>query len=134
MKWLKPRNVLLVMAAIAILSAAYLLLNPTSTQAPGPSGQQATRQNTIKTYDLKVEGSRLVAGPNVITVKQNETVKLRVTADTKDELHLHGYDKKLELEPGKTVEVTFLADMSGSFEAELHESEAPVFVLEVYPE
>ena len=120
----------MIIAALLLVPAFYLLKPAANSSTDTPV--QKTNKSQIVT--LKIEDSKLVEGSSKVRVKQGESVTIQVTADTEDELHLHGYDKKLELKPGQTAEVTIKANISGSFEAELHTSEAPVFVLEVYPE
>ena len=48
-------------------------------------------------------------------------MRLQVVADTADEVHLHGYDKKVDLVKGKPANLTFKADVPGIFEVELEE-------------
>lgn len=132
MKWLSLKNILLIFVALAFLGSAFLVFRP----SPNNNQQiSSPRDNASpRVFDFRIQGDRLISGESSIRVKQGDVVTLKVTADAEDELHLHGYDKSLELAPGKTAETTFTADMSGRFEAELHKSEAPVFALEVYPE
>ena len=54
-----------------------------------------------------------------IRFKQGETVRFRVRADVADEVHVHGYDLMKDIEPGKTIEFSFPADITGIFEIEL---------------
>ena len=46
-------------------------------------------------------------------------VTLRVISDVADEVHLHGYDKHVDVEKGGTADLTFTATLTGVFEAEL---------------
>jgi heme/copper-type cytochrome/quinol oxidase subunit 2 len=46
-------------------------------------------------------------------------VSIRVTSDVADEVHLHGYDKKVDVAPGAPATLTFTADIPGIFEVEL---------------
>jgi hypothetical protein len=68
-----------------------------------------------------------------ITVKKGDKVTIRAKSDTADELHIHGYDKEVELEPGKTGSITFTADIDGIFAIELHHSDSQVGTLRVNP-
>lgn len=48
-----------------------------------------------------------------------EVVSIEVTSDVADEVHLHGYDKKVDVTPGAPATLTFTADIPGIFEVEL---------------
>ena len=72
----------------------------------------------IRIADGKIE-------PNVQTVKvrAGQAVTIRGVSDVAESLHVHGYDKTLDLKPGEPAELTFTADVKGVFEIETHESE-----------
>lgn len=84
-------------------------------EPPDPNGTQVT---------LRVEGGKRVEGPAEVEVPAGEQVAFMVRGDQPDELHLHGYDKTAELQPGKPAVIVFTADMPGVWELELHESGA----------
>jgi hypothetical protein len=71
-------------------------------------------------------------------VKQGKKVSLVVTsADTTDEVHLHGYDlhsdiKGGDVEGGK-ARIDFTAKIAGRFEAELEQHGVQILDLEVTP-
>ncbi|MFK4087698.1 cupredoxin domain-containing protein [Kribbella sp. NPDC020789] len=102
---------------------------PTNTPTPGkpnsstpsnttdPSGDQADVTLAVTVANGKVNPSGAT-----VKVKAGQTVLVTAVSDTKDELHIHGYDKELELTPGKPAQVKFTADMKGTFEVETHES------------
>ena len=73
----------------------------------------------------KVEGG----GRKQVTKGQNVT--LRVTSDVVDEVHVHGFDKKVDLVVGQAVDLTFKADASGVFEVELEKKGLKLLDLEV---
>lgn len=66
-------------------------------------------------------------------VSLNELVRLRVTSDVADEVHVHGYDRRAEVSAGATAEVSFVADLPGVFEVELENSKKRLLSLEVQP-
>ena len=65
------------------------------------------------------------------TVAEGSTVRIEVTSDQADELHLHGYDLAAEVGPGKPAVIEFTADQTGLFELETHESALVLLQLEV---
>lgn len=88
--------------------------------------------DVIGPVDLRIDRGRL-KGPSLIKVKQDDTVVLRVTSDSADEFHLHGYDLLLPLYPGRPAELRFVASHSGRFTFELHREDLELGALEVYP-
>src|SRR3989338_2581380 len=43
-----------------------------------------------KEFDLRIAERKIVEGPKVLRVRQNDAVTLRITADETEEFHLHG--------------------------------------------
>jgi FtsP/CotA-like multicopper oxidase with cupredoxin domain len=64
---------------------------------------------------------------------EGETVRFRVRHDSADHVHIHGYDIMKDLEPGKTVTVSFNATITGIFEIELEDSAEQIGELRVDP-
>lgn len=54
-----------------------------------------------------------------VKVPLGSDVRLEVTADQADEVHLHGYDRKVDIEPGTPAVLEFQAANPGVFEVEL---------------
>jgi hypothetical protein len=50
-------------------------------------------------------------------------VRIVVSSDAPDEIHLHGYDIEKEVEPGKPAVFAFTAAIEGIFEMESHVAE-----------
>jgi len=69
---------------------------------------------------FQVERGKVVAGPRRVDVPLGGQVVIEAVTDRTDELHVHGYDKEIELEPGRPGRLTFKADIAGVFEVELH--------------
>jgi hypothetical protein len=91
------------------------------------------RRDAGSTIDLVVANGRLVSGPSVTRVKQNETVVLHVTSDKADELHLHGYNLHLALKPNTVATLEIKTTRVGRFTYELHHLDLELGALEVYP-
>ena len=68
-----------------------------------------------------------------LNYKEGETVRFRVVSDVPEEVHIHGYDIKKELEPGKVETVSFKATITGIFEIELEGSGTLLAQLKVVP-
>ncbi|MBA3431165.1 MAG: hypothetical protein H0U16_06765 [Actinobacteria bacterium] len=72
-----------------------------------------------------------VRGPAEPVVSVGDAVRIVVSGDTRDEVHLHGYDVAKPIVPGKRTEIAFAADIPGVFEVELEEAGVPLFELTV---
>jgi hypothetical protein len=96
------------------------------TQEPSPEPEPEPRF----TVEITVAGGK-VTGPDVVEVKAGEKVSIAVTADVADHVHVHGYDKLADLEPGKRVVLRFTANIPGVWEVELEDAGKLLFELEV---
>jgi len=67
------------------------------------------------------------------TVDQGDRVRLVVTSDVADEIHLHGYDVSRDVAAGGTVTLAFRASIPGRFEAELEERGVQIADITVEP-
>ncbi|MFC6880969.1 MULTISPECIES: hypothetical protein [Actinomadura] len=92
----------------------------------GPSGKSAVAivTATVTKGKVRIDESR-------VKVDRGTAVHITVTSDAADEFHLHGYDRTVELAPGRPGTLDLVADRPGVFEAELHHSGARVFELQV---
>lgn len=128
------KNMALIVLTLGILVVLFVALKP---KAEVPSSTQRTDitslSPTMQTFTLVVKNKKLVSGPAVIQVKEGDTVIIKITADVDEELHLHGYDKSVDLEANKEGELSFTADLTGRFEYELEQSKTAIGVLEVQP-
>ena len=105
-------------------------------RAPGEASataQPEAQPSAVKTFALIVRGGRLASGSPVIQVREGDRVRIELTTDTSDELHVHGYDLHLNTRPGEIVSLNFVAKRTGRFGLELHRAELDLGALEVYP-
>ena len=91
--------------------------NATPSNTTDPSGDEADVN-----VEVTIAGGKVSPSGTSIKVAAGNTVKIVGTSDVDEELHVHGYDKTLELKPGKPSSLTFKADTKGTFEVETHES------------
>jgi len=57
-----------------------------------------------------------------VEVRRGTTVRIIVTSDVADDLHVHGYDLEKPLPAGRPASIEFRADRAGLFEVETHET------------
>ncbi len=72
-----------------------------------------------------------VTGDTNPSVTRGERVTIAVTSDVADQLHLHGYDLEYPLVAGQTQEFSFVAEIPGKFELELHDNPVKLLTLAV---
>jgi heme/copper-type cytochrome/quinol oxidase subunit 2 len=94
-----------------------------ATTAAGAAGAQTVR--------VTVTGTKVETAERRVKVPLDGKVRLEVTADRADEVHLHGYDRKVDTEPGKPAVLEFTADVPGVFEVELEEAGLKLVELQV---
>lgn len=132
------------LAAVAAIGVLFIVLRPddtpspagTSSPSPPPSPSAAlpagSPSGTAQAVEIGVEVAEgRVAGPGRVTVPQGSPVRLEVTSDVADEVHVHGYDLKADVAPGSPAVITFTADLAGIFEVELEDAGKLLLQLEV---
>jgi hypothetical protein len=72
---------------------------------------------------IRIAGGEVVGGPKTITVTKGDRVRIVVSADAPDDIHLHGYDIEKEVGPGEPARFDFKASLEGQFEMESHVAE-----------
>jgi plastocyanin len=97
----------------------------------GAGAGSATDADPTVTYDVAVEDGAVVGGPQTFRADVGDVVQLSVQSDTADEVHVHGIDVTVDVEPGEPAEITFEAAATGAWEIELHEAELLLGTLEV---
>lgn len=78
------------------------------------SQEAKTRVFSLNVINGKVEGE------NAVRVTQGERVNLRWTTDSPLDIHLHGYDIEMSLEPGVDVTMRLEAHATGRFPITVH--------------
>ena len=88
---------------------------PTETETPAPPRPDVTL--------IRIRGGEAVGGPPDITVKNGDVVRIVVTSDAPDDIHLHGYDIEKKAGPGQPARFRVRTNLEGSFEMESHVAE-----------
>lgn len=104
---------------------------PTVTNAPAEAaevtGGTATITVTVGTDDFTTTG-----GTRVVSVPKGTDVTVELTDPNADqEYHLHGYDVEVAAAKGATGTIQFVADQTGSFDVESHDTEQVLLVIVV---
>jgi hypothetical protein len=87
-----------------------------------------------KVPELEIRGGAPVGGPLEVEVTEGDELRIDISTDAADELHLHSYDVYFDIVPGKTNElVVEKADIGGVFELESHTTGALLAEISVVP-
>ncbi|MBI2574314.1 cupredoxin domain-containing protein [Candidatus Woesearchaeota archaeon] len=79
--------------------------------SPSPPAEAQVREISVRAFQWGFE-------PSTITVKKDEAVRLMITSsDVKHGFAIPEYGFDVQLSPGKTVPVEFVADKPGTFTA-----------------
>jgi len=115
------------MKSIKLVAGIVVLVLPLLLAACGGGGPQE------RSFNINIADGKPVAGPTMFRVKQGDTVTFNISSNTAGELHLHGYDLEVELDPGKTVTLSLTANATGRFLFEVEQTEVEIGFLEVQP-
>jgi FtsP/CotA-like multicopper oxidase with cupredoxin domain len=99
--------------------------NPDDTPTPTPT---ATPEPTPEPTPLLTAGR-----VTELEYRQGDTVRFRVRSSTPEEVHVHGYDLTLDVQPGRTARMSFEADLTGIWAIEFHGSGEEIAELRVEP-
>jgi hypothetical protein len=106
----------------------------TQTEAqPANGGQEAKPEPEAEIPMIEVKGGEPVGGVQELAFESGDRIRFRVTSDAPAEVHLHGYDVMMDVEPGKPVTFDVPADIEGIFEVELEETAVQIAEVEVSP-
>jgi hypothetical protein len=79
-----------------------------------------SQENTSRVIQVKIENRKVITPKRAIRITENEIVELRWSSDERVKLHLHGYDKELELGPGKPASMSITGRATGRFPITSH--------------
>ena len=107
---------------------------PSSSVSSAPSTPSAGSTSAAPSPDVKVIAVRYRSGkvtpsPDRISVSKGQNVRIEVTSDATDEIHVHGYDLTAGLAPNRTAVVSFRANQTGLYEVEVEDAGVLLFQL-----
>jgi FtsP/CotA-like multicopper oxidase with cupredoxin domain len=97
----------------------------TETTTEGDDGGRTETQPTARQPEpaitrIDIKGQKRQGPEKNITVQRGDRVRIVVTADAPNLIHLHGYDIEQEAAPGRPARFNFRANLEGEFELESH--------------
>jgi hypothetical protein len=134
------RTALIVAAAVIVAAGLFFVLRPdnandnasgsttTSTTTAGSNTTSTTPPAPPPPANVRivVRGGEPVGGIRNVTVAKGRRVVLIVNSDVADEVHLHGYNLKRDVEPGTPARLPFRATINGTVEVELEQRGVPL--------
>ena len=144
------RALTLVLAGFAVAIGGFLVLRPGDEEEPASTapavtttaatttaaGTTPTATTAVPKPDatrIVLEDGRPVGGSQAIAVSKGDIVRLTVSSDAPDEIHVHGFDLEQEAAPGSPARFRFTADIEGKFEVEAHTTETQIAEITVNP-
>jgi FtsP/CotA-like multicopper oxidase with cupredoxin domain len=129
-----------VIAVVAIVVLADSSEDPSgapsaATATPTASAPEDAATATPTPTPTATPAPPLLTGGKItkIEAKQGDTVRFRVRSPVAEEVHVHTYDIMKDLEPNKTVTVSFKATITGIFEIEYEHAGEQIAELRVDP-
>jgi FtsP/CotA-like multicopper oxidase with cupredoxin domain len=145
----RNQRIALVVAALAVAVVAFVVASPggddddesdraattTPAQTDSQTGSADTEADTETETEppppppkpevtrIRIVAGEVAGGPKTIEVTKGDVVRIVVTADAPDELHLHGYDITRNAGPGQPARFRIDATLEGAFEMESHVAE-----------
>jgi hypothetical protein len=131
----RTQRLALVAAAVAVAVVAFVIAKPgADDEAPGRdsaatesarTGTETGAENrpspTPRVEHIRLRNGGVVGGARKIEAENGDTVRISVTSDAPDEIHLHGYGIERAVGPAKPARFVFKADLEGEFELEAHD-------------
>ena len=102
-----------------------------ATEQPGPSHSPSPTPPAGELIELSIVDGRVEPALDRVEVERGEAVRIVVSSDVPDEVHLHGYDLEAAVSPDEDAVIEFVADQTGLFELETHEQGLVLLQLQV---
>jgi hypothetical protein len=121
-----------------------LLLGPIGIFGAIDAGGATAQAAELRRFVITIKNRTVDPAQKLVTVTRGDTIELEFTTDEAAELHLHGYDKQIKVEPSALAVLRFDATIAGRFSIEAHgfgsgksgqrgRSHVVLLYLEVYP-
>ena len=105
----------------------------TATSTPTTTSTSTSTPAEPAVRTINVVNGQPEGGIKTISYDKGDQVRLKVSSDVADEIHVHGYDLMKDVEKGGSVEFSFAASIEGRFEIELENAGTQIANLEVDP-
>ena len=122
-------------AAIAIISIVLAACGGDQTAESGAPDATTTSASEpeVRTISVSFAGGAVAGGVRTETVPLDEPVRIEVSGDVEEQVHVHTYDLVQDVAPNDPAVIEFTADIPGVHEVELEGSHLLVLELQVEP-
>ncbi|MCW3009697.1 MAG: hypothetical protein JWO90_101 [Solirubrobacterales bacterium] len=153
------RNTVIVVIAVAVLAAGFVLAQAGGDDGESTSAGGTTTQATVapaNTVEAPAASTATAApeptpppepevpvvefangkpkgGVQQLEFEKGEQVRFKVRSDVDDEIHVHGFDEYADVKAGGSVTIAFKARFDGIYEVEMHDTGTQVAALEIQP-
>lgn len=93
----------------------------TAAGSPSPPGPSPSADDA-QAISITVSGGEVTGVEPRTVVPTGSRVRLTITSDVADEVHVHGYDLTERLTVAQAVSLEFAADTPGTVEVEMHDA------------
>ena len=122
------RSTVAVVAFTVALAACGDSAEPTP-EAPAPTVSVSDESAGVRVVEVEIADGQVSTDDDRVEVRRGDTVRIVVTSDVDDEVHVHGVEQTAALVAGETATVEFTVDEAGLFEVETHEGDLLLFQL-----
>ena len=125
--------------AVATLAAVVVLFivlaggDDNDDNSSSMSAATSTQSQNAAEKQVVVRGGEAVGGVEKLEYDKGDRIRFVVRSDVADEIHVHGYDVKQDIQAGGSARFSFPADIEGVFEIELEDSKLQIAELRVNP-
>lgn len=98
-------------------------------EASAPTVSASDESAGVRVVEVEIADGQVSTDDDRVEVRRGDTVRIVVTSDMDDEVHVHGVDQTAALVAGETATVEFTVDEAGLFEVETHEGDLLLFQL-----
>lgn len=101
--------------------------------AAAAEGEASAGEGDEEVPTIEVRDGEPVGGIQTLEFSAGEEIRFRVSSDTAEEIHVHGYDIAKDVPAGGTIEFDFPAELEGIYEAELEGLGVQIAELRINP-
>ena len=105
----------------------------TTGEAAPPPPPPPPAPPAVPTARIEIRDGEIVGGLRRITIARGETLRLIVTSDVADHVHVHGIDAFQDVGPGEPARFTLTPEVAGRYEIELEDRHFQIAQLNVEP-
>ena len=106
--------------------AASPVPTPTVVESPAAVASAVASDTAQKTISVTVAAGRVTGDTGRVDVPLGTRVRITVTSDVADEIHVHLYDLTQQVSVGQAASIEFVADKPGVVQVELEKAKLPL--------